>query len=91
MANVNGDYASLPDAGDTTSGAILGDVADMSGSAASAPVRYKKRARDSNGAAPPVPASFVYWNALAAAEPYPSPPPFGGPLVEEVVLAVVLV
>lgn len=87
MANVNGDWASLPDAGDSRSGAIIGDVANVSGETCT-PI-YKKRARDSNGAAPPPPASYVYWSSQNSGAPYPDPPPFGGPLVDEAVLAVV--
>ena len=59
------------------------------GAESGATLVYKKRARDSNGAAPPPPASYVYWNASNPGDAYPSPPPFGGPLVEETVLEIV--
>jgi hypothetical protein len=52
-------------------------------------VYYYKRARDSHVSAPDPPDSYVYWVAQDDPEgAYPSSPPYGGPLVDEVVLLV---
>lgn len=45
---------------------------------------YKKRARDSGA----VGVYYVYWTAANRTDPYPGAPPFGGPLVEDTVIAI---
>lgn len=42
---------------------------------------YKKRSRDSGSPTP----AFVTWVTTISAQPYPFSPPFGGPLVDEVI------
>jgi len=53
-----------------------------------ATITYSKMARDSNATAPAPPGSYVYWQTTDPSGAYPSPPPYGGPLVEEAVISV---
>lgn len=59
----------------------LTSIGVSSGSGAAITTYFKKRSRDSGSPTP----AYVTWVTTIAAQPYPFSPPFGGPLVDEVI------
>jgi hypothetical protein len=90
MADVDGEVldGAVDEFGWAGTGAVLGDVATTGGESAS--FQYSKRWKDS-GAPPANDPTYVYEQTAVATASYSGVPPYGGPLVDESVIAVDLV